>query len=56
MKQIFKSFIGKKQEVDKQVEKYFREYPPAGYQTRIIKDVILGKARQVEIIHYDSCD
>jgi hypothetical protein len=49
-------FEGDSTAVEEAVQKYFKDYIPAGYSTRILRDEEENGYRKVSISRYSNCD
>jgi len=49
-------FEGDINEVQQATDKYFEQFSPFGYQTKIVKDVIYNNVRIVKITRWNNCD
>jgi len=49
-------FEGDINEVQKATDKYFGQFSPFGYQTKIVKDVVYNNIRIVKITRWNNCD
>jgi len=53
---VVMNFTGIPEEVEDAIVRYFDNFSPYGYQTRIVSDVTQDGIRVVKIIRWDNCN